>query len=72
MNNEKKCLRCDSMNLILSDVRSTGKIYVRPKNVKPMAVLTSGVPLSANICADCGHTEMVVNPEQIKKILAST
>ena len=71
MNNKRKCLRCDSMNLIPSDIQSTGKVYARPKDAKPIAILTSGVPLSANICADCGHTEMVVNPEQIKKILKS-
>jgi len=69
MDNEKKCLRCGGTNLVDGDVQSTGKVYARPKNAKLTAVLTSGAPLEAKICTDCGYTELAVSPEQIKKIL---
>jgi predicted nucleic-acid-binding Zn-ribbon protein len=68
MNDEKKCLRCGSPNLSPSDVQSTGKIYSRPKDAKLVTVLTTGVPVSANICLDCGHVELVVNADKARKI----
>lgn len=68
MNDEKKCLRCGSLNLSPSELRSTGKIYSRPKEAKLVTVLTTGVPVSANICLDCGYVELVVNADKARSI----
>jgi len=71
MNEEKKCLRCGGTNLQPSNLQSTGKIYSRPKDAKLVTVLTTGVPVSALICLDCGHVEVVVDPEKAKSITKS-
>ncbi len=68
MNDEKKCLRCGSLNLSPSDLQSTGKIYSRPRDAKLVTVLTTGVPVSANICLDCGHVELVVDADKARSI----
>jgi predicted nucleic-acid-binding Zn-ribbon protein len=68
MNDEKKCLRCGSSNLSPSEIQSTGRIYSRPKDAKLVTVLTNGVPVSANICLDCGHVELVVNADKARSI----
>ena len=68
MNEEKKCLRCGGINLQPSDLQSTGKIYSRPKDAKLVTVLTTGVPVSALICLNCGHVELVVDTERVRAI----
>lgn len=68
MNEEKKCLRCGGANLQPSDLQSTGKIYSRPKDAKLVTVLTTGVPVSALICLNCGHVELVVDTERVRSI----
>lgn len=68
MNEEKKCLRCGGTNLQPSDLQSTGKIYSRPKDAKLVTVLTTGVPLSALICLNCGHVELIVDTERVRAI----
>lgn len=68
MNEEKKCLRCGGTNLQPSDLQSTGKIYSRPKDAKLVTVLTTGVPVSALICLNCGHLELVVDTERVRSI----
>ncbi len=68
MNKEKKCLRCGGTNLQPSDLQSTGKIYSRPKDAKLVTVLTTGVPVSALICLNCGHVELVVDTERVRSI----
>lgn len=68
MNEEKKCLRCGGTNLQPSDLQSTGKIYSRPKDAKLVTVLTTGVPVNALICLDCGHVELVVDTERVRSI----
>lgn len=68
MNEEKQCLRCGGTNLQPSDLQSTGKIYSRPKDAKLVTVLTTGVPVSAILCFDCGHVELVVDADKAKSI----
>lgn len=68
MDEEKKCLRCGGTNLQPSDLQSTGKIYSRPKDAKLVTVLTTGVPVSALICLNCGHVELVVDTERVRSI----
>ncbi len=68
MNEEKKCLRCGGTNLQPSELQSTGKIYSRPKDAKLVTVLTTGVPVSALICLNCGHVELVVDTERVRSI----
>lgn len=51
-----------------SELRSTGKIYSRPKDAKFVTLLTTGAPVSALTCLDCGHVEMMVDTEKVKAI----
>ena len=66
MNEEKKCLRCGGTNLEPGEFQSTGKIYSRPENAKIIAVLTTGVLVSTIMCSDCGHVELIADPDKIK------
>ena len=61
MDTEMKCMRCGGTNVIPSELQSTGKIYSRPKDAKFLTVLTTGAPVSALICLDCGHLELMVD-----------
>jgi predicted nucleic-acid-binding Zn-ribbon protein len=69
MDEKRKCLRCGSTNTTPSDLQSTGKIYIRPKDAKLSAVLKSGVPVDAVICLDCGHIELITNPAEAKNLV---
>jgi predicted nucleic-acid-binding Zn-ribbon protein len=69
MNEKKKCLRCGSTNTKPSALQSTGKIYIRPKDAKFLAVLKTGVPVDAITCLDCGHVELMINPVKAKKLV---
>ncbi len=69
MNIEKKCLKCGGQNVCPSELQSTGKIYSRPKQSKFMTVFTTGAPVSALTCLDCGHVELVVDAQKAKSLL---
>ena len=68
MNEEKKCLRCGGTSLKAGNLQSTGKIYSCPENAKFSSFLTTGVPVNSIMCFDCGHVELIVDPEKIKLI----
>lgn len=68
MNGEANCLRCGSANLTPANFESTGKIYSRPKDARLVTVLTNGVAVDAVLCLDCGHIELIVNPEKARSI----
>ena len=71
-NEERKCLRCGSTNVMPSDLQSTGKVYSRPKDAKLLTVFTTGVPVSALICLDCGHAELMVDTQKAKSLAKAT
>jgi len=71
MSIEMKCLRCGGTNVQPSDLQSTGKIYSRPKHAKFTSIFTTGTQVSALTCFDCGHVEMLVDPEKVKLLLRS-
>ncbi len=66
MSQENKCLNCGGTNVKPGALQSTGKIYARPNNAKLDTVLTTGALVNVNICFDCGHVEMLVEPEKLK------
>ena len=68
MSDEKKCLKCGGSNVLLSELQSTGKLYVRPKHAKLRTVLTTGILVHGKVCVDCGHVELLVNAEKMKSI----
>lgn len=68
MSEEKKCLRCGSTRLSAAELQSTGKIYSRPKDAKLITVFTTGVPVAGIICLDCGHVELVVDPNKASAV----
>ena len=69
MSNEKKCLRCGGTNLVPSELQSTGKVYARPKGAKLAAIFTTGALISANVCFDCGHVELLVNADKVRSLI---
>ncbi len=66
MSQENKCLKCGGTNVKPGALQSTGKIYARPNDAKLNTLLTSGALVNANICFDCGHVEMVVEPAKLE------
>jgi len=68
MSEEKKCLRCGGTNVKPGALQSTGKIYARPNDAKLETVFTTGALVNGNICFDCGHVEMVVEPDKLKSL----
>jgi predicted nucleic-acid-binding Zn-ribbon protein len=71
MDIEMKCLRCNSNNVHPSELQSTGRIYSRPKHAKFTTVFTTGAPVSALTCLDCGHVELLVDAEKAKSLIRS-
>jgi predicted nucleic-acid-binding Zn-ribbon protein len=69
MDEKRKCLRCGSTNTKPSNLQSTGKIYIRPKDAKLSAVLRTGVPVDAIVCLDCGHIELITDPAKAKNLV---
>jgi predicted nucleic-acid-binding Zn-ribbon protein len=65
MSEGKNCLRCGSSNIEAGVFQSTGKIYYRPQKA---SVLSGGVVVDAKTCLDCGHVELVVDPEKAKSL----
>ena len=68
MSEEKKCLKCGGTNVEPGGLQSTGKIYARPNNAKLETVLMTGALVNGNMCFDCGHIEMVAEPEKLKSL----
>ncbi len=68
MSEEKKCLRCGGTNVKPGALQSTGKIDARPNDAKLETVFTTGALVNSNICFDCGHVEMVVEPDKLKSL----
>jgi len=72
MSEVKNCLRCGSTNLKPGSFQSTGKVYFRPKGAKLLTIHTSGVPVGAIGCLDCGHIELTVDPKTAKELSKKT
>jgi predicted nucleic-acid-binding Zn-ribbon protein len=68
MNEVKNCIRCGSTNLKLGSFQSTGKVYFRAKGSKVLTVHTSGVPVNAIGCYDCGHVELTLDTKKAKAL----
>ena len=69
MHTEMKCLRCGGTNVKPSDLQSTGRIYSRPKQAKFTTIFTTGAPVSALTCLDCGHVELLVDAKKAKSLV---
>jgi predicted nucleic-acid-binding Zn-ribbon protein len=69
MSNEKKCTKCGGTDLTSGEFQSTGKIYFRPKGAKLASILTSGLPVEAEACLNCGHLELVVDPVKANALI---
>lgn len=68
MKEVKNCIRCGSTNLKSGSFQSTGKVYFRAKGSKILTVHTSGIPVNAIGCYDCGHIELTMNPKKAKAL----
>jgi predicted nucleic-acid-binding Zn-ribbon protein len=66
MSEEKRCLKCGSTNVEHGKLQSTGKIYARPDNAKLETVLMTGALVNGIMCFDCGHIEMIAEPDKLK------
>ena len=69
MSEKSGCLRCGGMNIEPGAFQSTGLIYFRPKDAKLLTVHSSGAVVSARMCLDCGHVELVTKPTSVKSIM---
>lgn len=80
MNEEKKaldtylerfgqCVRCGNPNLVPTELQSTGKVYARPMDSKPIAIFTTGVIVNGIACLDCGHLELIVSKQKTKSLV---
>jgi len=68
MDQEKICLRCGSTNIRPGSFQSTGKVYFRATDTKILTIHTSGVPVDAIGCYDCGHIELTMNPKKARAL----
>lgn len=71
MSEKAQCLRCGGTNLDDGEFQSTGKIYTRPKSSKAVTMFTTGAPVDTIMCYDCGHVELVVDPQRAKSLRKS-
>jgi len=80
MNHEKKylsafvkrfgqCVRCGSAEIVITELQSTGKLYARPVGSNPITIFTSGVLVNGLVCLECGHLEMLINPNKAKTLV---
>jgi predicted nucleic-acid-binding Zn-ribbon protein len=69
MNTERKCPACESINLEPGTIQSTGRIYFRPENTKFLSLGTSDVPLTANLCMECGNVMLVGDLHKASKLV---
>lgn len=68
MGEGKTCLKCGGTNLKSGFFQSTGRIYFRPNDAKLIAMFTSGVPVDAEACFNCGHMELMVDTAKVNLI----
>jgi glucose/arabinose dehydrogenase len=69
MTTERKCPSCASTKLEPGAIHSTGRIYFRPENTKFLTLGTSDVPLTANLCMDCGNVMLVGDLHKANKLV---
>ncbi len=67
-----QCMRCGNPNLVPTELQSTGKVYARPMDSKPVAIFTSGVTVNGVTCLDCGHLELIVSPKKTMSLVSQT
>jgi len=72
MSDKKKCLRCGSTDIENGQLQSTGKLYFRPRGANLASILTSGLPIDAEACFNCGHLELLIDAAKAKSLTKSS
>ena len=67
-----QCIRCGNPNLVPTELQSTGRLYARPMDSKPITIFTTGVPVNGITCLDCGHLELIVSPKKTTSLVGET
>jgi len=67
-----QCIRCGNPNLVLTELQSTGKLYARPMDSKPVTIFTTGVLVNGTTCLDCGHLELIVSTKKMMSLVGET
>ncbi|MBI4831555.1 MAG: helix-turn-helix domain-containing protein [Candidatus Lindowbacteria bacterium] len=65
----ERCAVCGHGFLLPGDVRSTGKIYFKPRKTKFMVLSESVVNVDAKACPICGHVEMFADVSKLAKLM---
>lgn len=72
MSEQKNCLRCRSTNLKPGSIQSSGKVGFRAKNARFLTRRTGDIPVTANICIDCGYVELVGDTDKAKSLIKAS
>ncbi|MBA7682330.1 hypothetical protein ES703_90680 [subsurface metagenome] len=72
MNEEKKCLSCGGTNLKPGSIQSSGKVAFRAKDTKFLTTKTGDITVSANICVDCGHIELIGDTDKASSLIGAS
>ncbi|MHC4068251.1 MAG: hypothetical protein ACYSR8_01540 [Planctomycetota bacterium] len=67
-----QCVRCGNPNLVPTELQSTGKLYARPMDSKPVTIFTTGVLVNGIACLECGHLELIVSPKKTMSLVGET
>jgi predicted nucleic-acid-binding Zn-ribbon protein len=65
MSHQAKCALCGGTNLEPGHLHTTGKVNFRPSHSKFFTLHTADVAISAEVCMDCGHVQLLAD---IKKL----
>ena len=67
-----QCVRCGNPNLVPTELQSTGKVYARPMDSRPVTIFTTGVLVNGVTCLDCGHLELIVSTKKTMALVGET
>lgn len=66
--NDSKCPRCGG-EMAPGQMRGQHRVTFYPKHAPFLSVLFSDVPVSAQMCLDCGFIELWGDPQTARRVL---
>lgn len=64
-----KCAVCGNSEMIDGDIRSTGKMYFKPKKTKFLTMMESSVNVKALVCIVCGHIQLSADAGKLGRLI---
>ena len=68
MDEQGKCVCCNSTHLAPGTLRSTGTVNFRPDDTKFLKLKTGNVDVKAWLCLDCGSVFLKADPQKVKEL----